>query len=541
MIVALVDGAGRAHAVEALPNFDDHVLPIFREHCCGCHNPDKKTGGLDLSSFGQAMAGGSSGGVIDAGDAAGSYLYQLVTHESEPKMPPEADKLSAVSLDVIHKWIAGGAIERVGGKPVAKRQNTLALDPTVTAKLDGPPVMPPRLSLEVITRGRRPTTVGALAASPHGEVLALGSRQQVLLYHTGSLDLVGVLPFPEGVVRTTKFSRNAKLLLAAGGQAAKSGRVVVWDVASAKRVAEVGKEFDEVLAADISADQRFVALGGPSKIVRLLETTDGRVAHEIRKHTDWVTALEFSPDGKRLATGDRSGNLFLWETRGARERATLKGHSGAITAVAWRPDGKVVASVSEDGSARLWDAETGAQIKTWAAHGGGTAWIAWLPDGRLVTTGRDARAKLWKADGSLERELRPLADIGTRVAVTSDAARIFAGDWGGTLTAFTVADGAKAGTLDTNPPRLEHRIAAAEKARQEVAAAEKAAAEKAHLMAEALQLAESQMAAARKEAEDAATELEAARARQAEVDKAADRWKAELEFTRKKSSDSGDQ
>ena len=44
--------------------------------------------------------------------------------------------------------------------------------------------------------------------------------------------------------------------------------------------------------------------------------------------------------------------------------------------------------------------------------------------------------KLWKGDGGLEREMGPLADIGTRVAVTSDAARIFAGDWGGDLIAF---------------------------------------------------------------------------------------------------------
>ena len=521
-----------ARAADTPPNFEEHVLPIFREKCCSCHNPDKMAGGLDLSSWGQTMAGGSSGDVVDPGDAEGSYLYQLVTHESEPTMPPEADKLPSASLDLIKNWITGGAIERNGAQPMARKQNAIAIDSAVATKPDGPPVMPPRLSLEVVTRGRRPTTVTALATSPHGDVLALGSRQQVLLYHTGSLDLVGVLPFPEGVVRVTRFSRNAKLLLAGGGRAAASGRVVVWDIATAKRVAEVGEEFDEVLAADISADQRYVALGGPAKIVRLLKTADGGLAHEIRKHTDWVTALEFSPDGKRLATADRSGNLFLWETRGARELATLSGHTGGITAVAWRPDGKLVASVSADGSARLWDAKTGASVKNWACHGGGAEWIGWLPDGRLVTTGRDKKVKLWKADGALERELGPLAEIGTRVAATSDGARIFAGDWSGELAAFATADGAKAGGLDTNPPRLEQRIAAAEKALAEVAAAEQAVAEKARQAAEGVQLAESQMAAARKAAEESTAELEAVKARQAEAGKGVERWKGELEFSR---------
>ena len=514
------------------PNFNDQVLPIFREKCCSCHNPDKKAGGLDLTSWGQTMAGGSSGEVIAPGDAAGSYLLMLASHESEPKMPPESDKLPAASLDVIKAWIDAGAIERAGGKPIAKKQNAIALGALEAVEPEGPPVMPPRLSLDPLTRGLRPTAVTALAASPHGEVVALGGRRQVLLFHTGSLDLLGVLPFPEGVTRVLRFSRNAKLLLAGGGQAAKSGRVVAWDVATGKRVAEVGEEFDEVLAADISADQRFVALGGPAKVVRLLKTADGKVAHEIRSHTDWVTALEFSPDGKRLATGDRAGNLFLWETRGAREAGTLKGHTDAITAVAWRPDGKVVASVSEDGSARLWDVKEAKQIKTWAAHPGGAAWVVWLPDGRLVSTGRDAKVKLWKADGGLERELGTLAEIGTRVAVASDAARVFAGDWGGAVAVFQTADGKPAGRLDTNPPKLEQRIAAAEKALGEVATAGQAAAGKAGEAAEALQIAESQMAAARQAMEAAQAALDEAKRREAEAAKAVERWKAELEFAR---------
>ena len=530
--VVLVLSAAPAGAADAPVNFEDHVLPVFRERCCSCHNPDKKTGGLDLTSWSQTLAGGSSGEVIAPGDPAGSYLLLLVTHESEPKMPPSADKLPDESLAVIRDWIAGGAIERSGSQPVARKQNALALDAAAAIKPDGPPVMPPRLSLEVVSHGQRPTTIAALAASPHGEVAALGGRQQVLLYHTGSLDLLGVLPFPEGVVRTLRFSRNAKLLLAAGGAAAKSGRVVVWDVATAGRVAEVGEEFDEVLAADISADQRFVALGGPAKVVRLLATADGAAAHEIRSHTDWVTALEFSPDGKRLATGDRAGNLFLWETRGAREAGTLKGHTDAITAVAWRPDGKVVASVAEDGSLRLWDVKEAKQVKTWEAHPGGTAWVAWLADGRLVTTGRDKKAKLWKADGGLERELGPLGDIGTRVAVTSDAARIFAGDWAGGVTAFATADGKPAGQLDANPPKLEERLAVAARALTEIAAAGQAAAGKAGAAAEAVQVAESQLAAARQALEAAQAELEAAKAREAEAAQAVARWQAELEFAR---------
>lgn len=528
--------SGPVLAADPPPTFNDHVLPIFREKCCGCHNPDKKKGGLDLTSHGQTMAGGSSGEVVSAGDADGSYLWQLVSHASEPKMPPESDKLPPDSLDSIRRWIAGGAIERAGGVPVARKASALTPTTAAVATPEGPPVMPPRLSLEVVTEAARPTTITALAVSPHGEVAAVGGRRQVLLHHANSLELLGVLPFPEGVVKTVRFTRNGRLLLAGGGEAAKSGRVVVWDVEKAARIAVLGDEYDEVLAADLSADQRLVALGGSARIVRLLTTTDGTAESELRKHTDWVTAVEFSPPfaaaGDLLATGDRAGNLFLWEPRGGREHGTLKGHTAAITGMAWRPDGGVLATVSEDGSVRLWNPKESTQLKTWQAHAGGAESIVWLRDGRLVTTGRDRRVKLWKSDGGLERETAPLADIGTRVAVSADGSRIFAGDWSGAVTVFNTADASQAGSLDTNPPALAKRLQLAEAMHIEATAVGRTAAEKAKAAAEAMQVAESQVAAARKALEEAEEQATAATMRQGETAQRVERWRAELEFSR---------
>jgi WD40 repeat protein len=532
--------AATAHGTDAPPTFEEHVLPIFREKCCGCHNPDKKKGGLDLTSHGQTMAGGSSGEVVAAGDADGSYLWQLASHASEPKMPPESDALAPELLDVIKRWITGGAIARVGGPAVARKTTALTLAADAMSAPEGPPVMPPRLSLEVITEASRPTTITALAASPHGELAAVGGRGQLLLYHTTSLDLIGVLPFPEGVIKTVRFTRNGKLLLAAGGEAAKSGRAVIWDVATGTRMSVLGDEYDEVLAADLSPDQRLVAVGGPAKIVRLLTTADGSVESELRKHTDWVTALEFSPAssaaGDLLATGDRAGNLFLWEPRGGREYGTLKGHTAAITSMAWRPDGGLLATVSEDGSLRLWDPKTSSQVKTWQSHAGGAESVAWLRDGRLVTTGRDRRAKLWAATGTMERETPALADIGTRVAISADGGRIFAGDWSGVVTVFTTVNAAPIGMLDTNPAPLARRLEEAEKLLADASAAEQTAAEKAKTTADAMQVAESQVAAARKALEEAEEVAQAARAGQQAALKGVDRWREEVEFSRSQSS-----
>src|SRR3954454_4923445 len=53
-LVAAIGGlaftASFAFAQEKV-NYQNNVLPIFRNICLNCHNPDKKKGGLDLSTF----------------------------------------------------------------------------------------------------------------------------------------------------------------------------------------------------------------------------------------------------------------------------------------------------------------------------------------------------------------------------------------------------------------------------------------------------------------------------------------------------------
>src|SRR5229473_2240098 len=346
--------------------YQDHILPILRDKCLGCHNQDKKSGGLRLNTFSNVLAGGSSGEVIKPGDPDNSRLFLQVSHKREPFMPPKSEMLPKENLEIIRQWIVGGALETAGSKAIAANTPKLdiALKSISKGKPHGPPPMPSdKFHLEPVVRTARANALTALAASPWAPLVAVGGQKQILLYQTETLDLLGVLPFPEGVPQVLKFSRNGSLLLAGGGRGAKSGRVVVWSVTTGERIFEVGEEFDCVLAADIAADQTQIALGGPSKVVRIYSTKDGKLLHEIKKHTDWIYALEFSPDGVLLASADRNGGLFVWEGYTGREYFTLRAHTAAITDVSWRTDANVLASGSEDTTIRLWEMENGGNIK----------------------------------------------------------------------------------------------------------------------------------------------------------------------------------
>jgi WD40 repeat protein len=509
--------AAAADAPPAKVTFAE-VSAIFQQRCNSCHNADKQKGGLSLDTYGTAMQGGASGKVVEPGDLGSSRLWALVSHAEQPNMPPKQQKLPDAELDAIKRWIEAGAPESASSAGAPKKPKLdFKLDPSAIGKPIGPPAMPEGVPTEPAVISARPNAITALAASPWAPLVAISGHKQVLLYNTANRRLVGVLPFPEGTVHCLRFTRDGGLILAGGGRGGQSGRVVVWDVKTGKRLFEVGKEYDAVLAADLSPDRSLVALGGPSKILRVYGTGDGELVYESKKHTEWVTAVEFSPDGVLLASGDRNGGLVVWEANTGREFYDLRGHSASITDVTWRLDSNVLASASEDTTVRLWEMQNGGQVKAWGAHGGGVASVRFAKDGRLVTTGRDRVAKVWDQNGGQQRQLEPFADLALRAVFTHDDASVIAGDWSGEVRIWELKEGKRLGNLAANPAPLAVRL---ETARQAAAAAQSAADAAARELAAlqsvadqkaaAIGAAQRDLAAAQKAAGDAAGAVAAA-------------------------------
>src|SRR5262245_27293641 len=144
--------------------YQDHVAPLFRSRCGSCHNPDKQKGGLNLDNYGSAMQGGGSGKVIEPGDPDSSSLLQVVMHKEEPKMPPNSPKLPDAEIDVIRKWIEGGALETSGSVATAKAKPKFEfkLDPAALGKPAGQPAMPENLSTEPFVPHAKPGAVVAM-------------------------------------------------------------------------------------------------------------------------------------------------------------------------------------------------------------------------------------------------------------------------------------------------------------------------------------------------------------------------------------------
>jgi hypothetical protein len=436
-------------------NYQEHVLPLIEANCSKCHNADKKKADLDLTSYQGALQGSGSGPVLISGNPDNSKLWKAITHAEEPNMPPNRPRLPDKDLAIFKQWITGGLLETANGKAVApaKPAVDLALNSGASVRPDGPPSMPRELPSERVQHGLRGNAILGLAASPWAPLVAVSGHDQVLLFNAETLALIGALPFPEGEPLDLKFSRNGKLLLAAGGRGANSGRLALWDIRNGKRLATFGQEYDSILAADIRPDQSQVALGGPTRLVKVLAASTGELLHKLKKHTDWVTAVTFSPNGQMLASGDRNGAVIIWDPESGQDLFTLPGHKSALTALTWRDDSKLLASASEDGTVKVWEMKEGKQLKSWSAHNSGALSISYSHTGRLVSCGRDGQVILWDGNGNKIRKLDFSSELPLRAVFTQDGKRIFTTDFNGSILAWTAADGKRAGELGIAPQR----------------------------------------------------------------------------------------
>ena len=102
------EAASPTAAAAAGPSFAGDVLPVFESRCVRCHGADRVEGGLVLNSYASLMAGSESGQVVIPGDAASSYLVELIVSGEMPRRGPT---LLPAEIDAIRAWIDAGALD----------------------------------------------------------------------------------------------------------------------------------------------------------------------------------------------------------------------------------------------------------------------------------------------------------------------------------------------------------------------------------------------------------------------------------------------
>ena len=448
--LALLAALGIAHLCAqqagAQVSYFREIRPIMQRTCQGCHQPAMKDGGLDVTRYESFAAGGNKGPAFHSGAPQESVVLAYIKGERQPRMPFGSPPLPDDQIELFRRWIAGGAKDDT---PPEGRE---------TAAPDKPPVY------------HQPPVITALAYSPDGSLVAVSGYREVLLHKTDGSGLAARLVGLSDRIQSLQFSRDGKLLVAAGGTPALFGEVELWDIASRKLLHSVTLTNDTVFGASLSPDTSRVAVGCADNTVRVIDTAAGKEVLKITNHENWVVGTIYGVDGKRLVSvsrdqaaklTDASTGQFIENINALRgELAAIARHptrdqiliggaeripylytmdrsasmkiaddstlirkfetqDGAIFALAFSPDGSRIAVAGAADEVAVYQTETGERTATCKGQKGTYA-VAFSPDGaQLATGGFDGKVRICDAkSGKLVRDFVPVP-----VEVQSAAAR----------------------------------------------------------------------------------------------------------------------
>ncbi|MBL6766198.1 MAG: protein kinase [Verrucomicrobiae bacterium] len=256
---------------------------------------------------------------------------------------------------------------------------------------------------------------GLMTVSDDGGRLAASGRQPDGSYVIRIWDLVTgtlVCELPTG-------SHHASALAISPDQATLvaiipgAAKAVMWDIGTKARRKEINLgdgEGDGIRqqiygAAKYSRAGRFLATGGGTDIVHLLDLQSGKERLlEVPGHGG-IRTMDFSPDGRRLAIcrGFIDPTIRIFDIGAATFDADRKppvqellGHNGFIADLEFSADGRLMATAGGDQTIKIWDTATWAEVTTLLGHTDEVWSVAFSRDGQhLLSSGKDKRVLIW--------------------------------------------------------------------------------------------------------------------------------------------------
>jgi WD40 repeat protein len=142
-----------------------------------------------------------------------------------------------------------------------------------------------------------------------------------------------------GKINDLRFTPNSEKLLAAGGVSGRNGEIVLWDVATGKKLKTFFGHRDTVYVAIVSSSEKILASGSYDHTIMLWNFETGEVLHTLSGHNGPVFDLAFSPDTNNLVSASGDTTVKVWHVPSGRRVDTRSEPLKEQYSVDFSPDG----------------------------------------------------------------------------------------------------------------------------------------------------------------------------------------------------------
>ncbi len=232
-------------------------------------------------------------------------------------------------------------------------------------------------------------SLGALALSPDGRILAAAGSRGFWLFDKFTLELIARGAPEIGAITRVAWSPDG-LRIATGGQ---DGAVRIWEMLHdpengrviLDQVALLAGHAVEVRALAWSPDGARIASGGDDEMIRVWNTATFRNSL-IQAHTSAVYALDWHPGSELILIGEFDGSISVTNGVTGENYASFLAQDGWINAVRWSPDGARAVSGGLDRTLRIWELTPAFALKELGIYGTlyAISTIAWSTDGEYI-------------------------------------------------------------------------------------------------------------------------------------------------------------
>ena len=231
----------------------------------------------------------------------------------------------------------------------------------------------------------------AMAWSPDGKTLAVGTKYALWLHDIAHLDAPPRSPLPTSQsVNGVAYSSDGKTLLYSSCDLNYVCALHVLNADSGQETTTLAAE-TTIKRFVLSPDNQSIAYVGLYDVrIKDLSTGQERSIMEAGKPLYDVTAIAYNADGSLLAMGTHDGPISVWDIKTSQTLVELAGHQDQVNGIAFSPDGKTLYSAGwQEGfesTVRAWDIAAGKE-KPFAQEGDSLNALTLSADGRYLVTG----------------------------------------------------------------------------------------------------------------------------------------------------------